>query len=326
MNRRLYLHIGMPKTATTAIQSYLLQNANLLKSQGFIYPKTGLQYNAHHSFGNLFRASPIDWIKNQKPDPEALKSQLEEEIFESKCTNVIISTESLFYRGLDIKKLADFFNFFDVRIVVTLRDPASWMESALRDDIKTGQFDGTTEDYIFTRNQVVNYRERISPWAEAFGKYNIIINVFEPGLGNIPEEHRFLNLIGAKVLPNMSTPKRENDRLSQECLAFLKMMKDKRRISEKHFHLFGILQNYSSLNPDLPEHSSMLSPQQRAYINSRVAAGNKEIAQTYLGRDQLFTANRDADDPWQPHPGLSAQKAVEIAEYLSDRLFQALRN
>jgi hypothetical protein len=325
MKKCLYLHIGTPKTATTSIQSFLFQNGNFLAAQGYIYPKTGIQYNAHHTLGNLFRHSPLDWIKVQKPDSESLKSDIKKEVLASRCSNVIMSTESFFHAGILIERIPEFFEDFCVKIVVVLRQPDGWIESALRDDLKTGQYAGTAEDYIATRVQFVDYNAQIAPWAKVFGKDNIIVQTFEPGQASIPEEHRFLNLIGAKILPGMSIPERENDRLSQDCLAFLGMMKEKRRISEKHFHFFGVLQNYSRLHPDLPEHRSMLSPQQRAYINSRVAAGNREIAQTYLGRDHLFTADTGTEDPWQPYPGLSAQKAVEIAEHLADRLFLAPR-
>jgi hypothetical protein len=40
----LYLHIGMPKTGTTAIQNFLTDNAEALKKYGICYPDLGFRY------------------------------------------------------------------------------------------------------------------------------------------------------------------------------------------------------------------------------------------------------------------------------------------
>ncbi len=40
----LYLHLGTPKTGTTALQAYLTANKETLKEQGFIYPEDRLVY------------------------------------------------------------------------------------------------------------------------------------------------------------------------------------------------------------------------------------------------------------------------------------------
>lgn len=39
MKNTLILHIGTPKTGTTAIQKFLYDNQTLLKEKGFFYPE-----------------------------------------------------------------------------------------------------------------------------------------------------------------------------------------------------------------------------------------------------------------------------------------------
>lgn len=38
----LFLHIGLPKTGTTLIQTYCAQNRKVLARHGILYPKAGL--------------------------------------------------------------------------------------------------------------------------------------------------------------------------------------------------------------------------------------------------------------------------------------------
>lgn len=48
----LYLHIGTPKTGTTAIQNFLPLNKSLLNEQGFCYPDFGYRYYGVNRYRN----------------------------------------------------------------------------------------------------------------------------------------------------------------------------------------------------------------------------------------------------------------------------------
>lgn len=61
--KTLYLHIGMPKTGTSSIQKFLLQNPEALARQGYCFPKLPHKYpyvynnrNAHFMVGKLYNA------------------------------------------------------------------------------------------------------------------------------------------------------------------------------------------------------------------------------------------------------------------------------
>ncbi len=48
MKKKLYLHIGMGKTGTTALQNFFWENRKALASHDICYPKRGTMANAHH--------------------------------------------------------------------------------------------------------------------------------------------------------------------------------------------------------------------------------------------------------------------------------------
>jgi len=99
--RRLFLHIGVPKTATTSLQAWLhAQNLELLKN-GALYPRSCLWNDkSHHSLFFALRNSGLNLrLQNQGED---IISQLACEIHESSSEECIISSE-LFanYRNKD---------------------------------------------------------------------------------------------------------------------------------------------------------------------------------------------------------------------------------
>ena len=48
--KKLYIHIGLPKTATSSIQNFLFENRQLLNQHGYHYVNTGLNKDlqCHH--------------------------------------------------------------------------------------------------------------------------------------------------------------------------------------------------------------------------------------------------------------------------------------
>jgi hypothetical protein len=118
----------------------------------------------------------------------------------------------------------------------------------------------------------------------------------------------------------------QNDRLSQEALAFLAAAGPDRRILPRHHRWFAILADWSRRHPDAPEHRYILPPDLRAGVLARMAPGNAAVARRFLGRADgvLFADTAPPAGPWAPHPGLTADRAARIGRFLADRLTDAL--
>ena len=52
--KNVFIHIGLGKTGTSSIQKLLIENCELLSTQGILVPKTGMKYGkAHHDLAVL---------------------------------------------------------------------------------------------------------------------------------------------------------------------------------------------------------------------------------------------------------------------------------
>ena len=91
------IHFGPPKTGTSAIQKWLLENRDTLKSKRIFYPEHVLDKNGISS-GNVASVFPnpkVDKLKQARPN----KLRLKELCRENKCNTLLLSSE-IFMRKL----------------------------------------------------------------------------------------------------------------------------------------------------------------------------------------------------------------------------------
>ncbi|WP_434288751.1 hypothetical protein [Celeribacter sp. SCSIO 80788] len=137
---KLVLHVGMPKTGSSALQNWLAKSRPFLRTQGVLYPGQGksqsflslpLDFEAHGS--RLL----IDKIGRSQAKADRLFETewraLEEEIRTTAPSTVVLSTEYLFARlGLTgretlLMRLAACFS--EVQTVVYVRQPSKYFAS-----------------------------------------------------------------------------------------------------------------------------------------------------------------------------------------------------
>ena len=59
LNKEIYIHVGPPKTGTSAVQKWLSSNQSFLKKQGVFYPSHSVDANGVSS-GNVKSVYDID--------------------------------------------------------------------------------------------------------------------------------------------------------------------------------------------------------------------------------------------------------------------------
>lgn len=318
---RLYLHIGLPKTATTTIQTFLSDNRAQLREQGILYPQAGISGVAHHQFGAAFEGLARDWVEDCSL-PELLAS-LRAEVTKSRCSRVILSSEIFtFVRDPD-RLRQTLATEYDMTVLVSLRRQDKWLESCLRQDIQVGDYSGTVERFVALKKHHCDYLALVDFWESVLGRDKVVLRLM-PRSGERSEVQRnFLEDCRISWSASFSLNADSNPRLSRECLEFLQSAPDERRVAGVYLRVRELLGDYSAEHPDLPQHRSMLSPAMARELLSEFEAGNAEIAKRYFpeSNGRLFEPfGPDEESGWEEYPGLDLRAAGRIAFYLIDRL------
>lgn len=121
----VFIHIGSPKTGTTAIQQFLTRHRDSLAEQGVLYPMGGVLRSAHHLIGAAVYPSRASRLGNvSRDDALALAiAQIANEIAERKPHTVILSTEYLWgeLSAANIRRLLEPFRDMRIRIIAYVR-------------------------------------------------------------------------------------------------------------------------------------------------------------------------------------------------------------
>ena len=194
----LYLHIGTPKTGTSAIQKFLPLNKELLEEQGYCYPDFGYRYpgigiyrNAHFLVYRLKKElceSEEELEARRKAEDERFIEGLDKikelsEIY----PNIVMSDENIwngyvkrkdFWATLK-KELTD--RGIDLKVIVYLRRQDLVLESYWSQQVRetmqiSFQEYVNSNEYSFFK---LNYYKRLQSIAKIVGKENIIVRAYE---------------------------------------------------------------------------------------------------------------------------------------------------
>jgi hypothetical protein len=287
--RKLYLHIGMPKTGTTALQHFFKLNSNRLKEQGVIYPETG-QFRDYSHHDITFSLSKNSYRKHlSKAQQVSFLNELDEEVkhypkvlLSSECFPML-SQHSLFF---------EFLSQFDTKIICYLRRQDKFIESHYRQVIADPALPNLhykIDRHIAKLHSTMTYAPFILNW-DRLG--SLIVRPYERGCffgGNIFSD--FSNIIDITIDKTFVFP--QGDINPTDSNAFVDFM----RILKLHKVLHSVLEIVSidelrtlvvetifSNNP-----SGFLSRKKRVDILKKFSDSNRKISQLYLGRDEMFS-------------------------------------
>jgi hypothetical protein len=168
---RVVLHIGMPKSGTTAIQNTLFANRKMLKSDGVLYPAGGGLPKKHNIlvrgvaryeklprlFRQVYRTKP----ERMLPDFEGVVSASASAARDPRVHTVILSSEMLFrylsqaQAEILNRSLRSFADRIDV--VAYIRHPAAYYVSMVQQTIKASA--------LIQAPVSVNYRAALESYA-----------------------------------------------------------------------------------------------------------------------------------------------------------------
>src|SRR3981189_2553946 len=135
MSRRVYLHIGLPKTGTTAVQEMLWLNLDALAAVGVCYP--GYVHTAHFLAAiDLQPQRYRDWLE---PLSEGAWDRLGAHVRSWPGTSVISCELLATATPEQVARALASLDFAEVHIICTARDLARQIPSVWQENVKTGQ-------------------------------------------------------------------------------------------------------------------------------------------------------------------------------------------
>jgi hypothetical protein len=143
------LHIGAPKTGTSAIQFFLNENRNRLKKHGFYYPEHNFDPNnvsgGHASFGALLVEGNV----------EEAKKLLQQWLHEAKACNcrLLLSAEAMYRRPDSVVSL---FEGHELEVFAYFRHPLESLISNHNQSIKRHYSTLTLDDFLYKQVGVNN--------------------------------------------------------------------------------------------------------------------------------------------------------------------------
>ncbi|MBN1883559.1 MAG: hypothetical protein JW885_15435 [Deltaproteobacteria bacterium] len=311
----LYIHIGAPKTGSSALQYFLLINREELLKNNIFYPEHEVDENNICS-GNARVFFNHDVDGNSKEIQEQVTN-----VFHAldRGHTVLLSSESLFHT--DPKKIYRLFDISDSKILVYLRRQDEYLLSLYSQRVKRRPEKNTLNvwlDDIMSKDNLAYYRA-VDEWAEQFGKNRVIVRPYEKAQffgGTIFSD--FFNIIGLDLSQEYSIPRsRINRSYSPDAVEYKRVLNI---LTNRGDFLDRVLQKYSD---SLDEHNtwpySLLSPAKRIQILESFKERNAYLAREYLGREDGFFFEAPlpvTDEEWKPYPGLGEEKIREITDFI----------
>jgi hypothetical protein len=288
--KTIYLHVGMHKTATTAIQVCLRKNEGALAGLGYAIPRSGVSGTTHNNIAFSIRNLP-------RFDPEnGGIDELVNELSGSSYDRFIVSAEALDHLSAEeIELLRLKLLEFDVRVIVWLRRQVEWLQSEWSEMVKLRFYQDDFATWIQQRtagDRRLHYFEFLEAWSRVFGSDNVRVRVYEKdryqerdvfpdflAACDVEDDHSWELATTVNVSPSIKTLEviRTYVRHYREVLPEKKLLGRCKQIVE-----FANQQGWNDEPLNLVDQTLFLS------IHEMFSQTNDRVAEVYLQRDSLF--------------------------------------
>lgn len=317
--QRIILHVGTPKTGTTAIQSAMATGREQLSGLGVCYPKAGEPGRGLHGHHNL--AYEI------APGPNRLKfrqeygtwANLVEEVRKSGASTVLISSEAFRFHlaRLLAARIAEFWPAERIEVVLYLRPQWEYIESGYNQLARFGGIEGESIAQFWMRQskRLGDYRHLISVWEQNFPNSLVtflpytrqrmeggIVQDFESNV--LRSGHTF----GAKETSNPKVGMRAISAV-QYVKSELRRKTAKADLRVPNSAVFSIRKLFTERFADVVDFTFMT-----ATLEAQIAEECNEINSWLRSRYPLFAQSDFGHLPSRPRPPLFEETQFEGAE------------
>lgn len=323
--RQLVIHIGAPKTGTTAVQRFFTAAAPALARRGVAYPDVCLRGYGHHDLAFLVGGGYPEWATPQPRDLESLAADLDHALL-SPAPLVVLSSEDFFLQPepAALRKLIERASAQrEVQVLVYLRRQdhmaASWYNQA----VKAQGFTGTFAECDRATAPLWDYARQLSLWASAFGDEAMRVRVYEQGAlvgGDIVLDVLSALDLDPSGLERPAAP--VNTNLSRDILEFQRQVNrlPLTREQKRRFHKELMALTEATRGQGLFDDTPVVGPGERRALIARYEASNRVVARRWFGRDELFSEPPPAGPEPAPWSGPDLVRTQLVLGWILSRV------
>ncbi len=334
--KKLFLHIGTPKTGTTSLQYFLKENSKQLESHR-VFVKSGAKIN-NEEFSLMVHNRNIKKIEqyltefcNKGDGIYVLSCELlytlpvSYQLYFSDNKNGFIGADD--YETKKDEYIAFLrevlFNFFDeVEIVVFLRRQDDFLNSNYIQDVQFN-LSCSAEEYADIFAFEIDYQKNLEFWSRHFGSDNVTPLIYERKSLVDGVEGAFMSLLGLDCKEFRKLSKERNPSITPELFHFKKIFN--LAASKIDFERNGIMFKFygftdailNSMKRDNKTFKALPYELSIALLD-KFRQGNNYLASKYFGRTDLFHVN----SPSYYKVEDKSLTGEEMSEFLSSFIFQ----
>lgn len=209
--KELYIHIGMPKTGSTSIQTCFLANGEFFQEKGVFYPSS----TAGHT-GHTFIDKDVNATWGVSSTSEVLFEKLLDEIVQTRAKTVFVSGES--FMSVDVSKFKRLFALFEEsHCIIYVRNFFSFSHSLLQ-EVAKAPFAYCLED-MYAQTFLP---DTLCGWFKYFSNNRCIVKNFDKICKSGVLVEDILHTIGINDFTGLSFPLKENVGLKSPYVFFLR--------------------------------------------------------------------------------------------------------
>ena len=210
------------KTGTSAIQSFLGDNAKALLNMGILYPTVNQEAMNYLAFCLMEKVPP--YVHKLPISRENLYAKLKNEIENTRCDRVIISSEAYslvttdYFLGAETPKKVKELLFspnFEFKVIASVRRQDEYLVSQYNQHVKThnfwGLYTGDPSEFYEDKKKLFDFNLTLEQWEKFFGKDNIIVGVYDKSANAVND---FMKLFGIENISQYNSKVDVNTRMT----------------------------------------------------------------------------------------------------------------
>jgi hypothetical protein len=319
---QLILHIGTHKTGTSALQECLRRNEQIFADRGIHYARIAPSKNSN-ALGRLI-------VKDGRAEVRAFVDRQVDKASTLGANRLVISAESLYAMTIFFHKFnGRQYNYWKseseaieflhsvlppdmpTRLIVFFRRQDYFLESIYREVIKSRAVAMPIDEFRLFMSEALDYWRHMETWSAVFPECAVYTyeqvsnNIFEFFLRNV------LQLANTEEFEGVDL--RVNVRLSRDVLEYKRMLNGMDMSAvDRRMSKLACTELARTLTDD-GRYQDYLAPEARAALLREMERGNALLSETF-GMKPFPTISDDSLKAWAPYPGLSAERARELAK------------